>query len=91
VIERIAIFRDRYGLHPRSAHRIIQALAGVTATVTLEDVSSGGSAIDARSMLGLVGSGIRTGDRVRIRADGPDETATVEALATLLEAGVCHP
>ena len=91
MIERIAIFRDRYGLHPRSAHRIIQALAGVAATVTLEDVSSGGSAVDARSMLGLVSSGIRTGDRVQIRADGPDEAATVEALATLFEAGVCHP
>ena len=42
-------------------------------------------------MLALIGAGIRDGDRVRITADGPNETTVVAAIGDLLEAGVCHP
>ena len=91
MIERTATFRDRYGLHPRSAHRIGEALAGLACRVTIEPVEGGRSPIDARSMLGLIGAGIRPGDIVKVVADGPDEVAALEAVTTLLEAGVCHP
>lgn len=88
---RDVVFRDRYGLHPRSAHRIGEVLAGVATRVTLEDLDGSGSSIDARSMLALVSSGIRTGARVRVTAEGPDEETITARLGDLLESGVCHP
>ena len=91
MIQRTVTFRDRYGLHPRSAHRIQQALAGSTARVTLEAIDVGGAALDARSMLALIGAGIRAGDTVRVTADGPDESLVLDSISALLEAGVCHP
>ncbi len=88
---RDATFRDRYGLHPRSAHRIVETLAPLDARVTLERVDDPGRSLDARSMLALISAGIRTGDVIRIEADGPDADAATAALGDLFEAGVCHP
>jgi phosphotransferase system HPr (HPr) family protein len=85
-----AVFRDRYGLHPRAANRIRETAARHQSRITLEPVE-GGSAIDAGSMLGLVSAAIRPGDRVRVTADGPDEAEALAAMTTLLESGVCHP
>lgn len=90
MVTRDATFRDRYGLHPRSAHRIGETLAGHDARVTLEP-AEGGRTIDASSMLSLISAAIPAGTRVRITADGPDAEAAADALAALFEAGVCHP
>ena len=86
-----AVFRDRYGLHPRSAMRIQQTAARFTCAVTIQGLDSGTSPISASSMVALVSAGIRTGEKIRITGDGPDEAAAVEALRALCEAGVCHP
>lgn len=91
MISRDVVFRDRYGLHPRSAHRIQEALAGTVSRVTLEHLAAGRPPIDARGMLALISSGIAAGDQVRVAADGPDEETVLERIATLLEGGVCHP
>ena len=85
------MFRDRYGLHPRAARRIQASLEGLAATVSLENLDGTGASIDARGMLGLISSGIRNGDRIRITADGADEVAVTAVLGDLFESGVCHP
>ncbi len=82
-------FRDRYGLHGRAAMRISQLAGRFLAATTI--APPGGNAADARSLISLVSSGIRTGDVVRVAADGPDETEALAALRELLETGVCHP
>lgn len=84
-------FRDRYGLHPRSAMRIQQAAGGFRSRITIQRLEEGGSALDARSMISLVSSGIRQGERIRLAADGEDEAAALAALQALIEGGVCHP
>ncbi len=86
-----AVFRDRYGLHPRSAMRIQQAVAAFGSKVTIQGLDSRTAPISAASMIGLVGAGIRNGEKIRITADGPDEGAALEAVKALCEAGVCHP
>lgn len=91
MITRDVVFRDRYGLHPRAARRIQAALGSVDAQVSFEDLDGTGAPVDARSMLGLISSGIRLGGRVRISADGPGEVAAIAAIGDLLEAGVDHP
>jgi phosphotransferase system HPr-like phosphotransfer protein len=42
-------------------------------------------------MLALISSGIRSGDRIRITADGADELAAIGAVGDLLQSGVDHP
>lgn len=91
MIAREVVFRDRYGLHPRAARQIQASLDGVAATVSLENLDGSSSPIDARGMLALISSGVRSGDRIRITANGVDEAAALKALGDLLESGVCHP
>ena len=88
---RDVVFRDRYGLHPRAARQIQASLDGLAASVSFENLDGAGSSIDARGMLALISSGIRSGDRIRITADGADEVAVVAVLGDLLESGICHP
>lgn len=85
------VFRDRYGLHPRAAMRIQQAAGAFRSRVTVQNVEAGGAEMEARSMISLVSSGIRAGDKIRIGADGDDEVEALAALRQLIEAGVCHP
>lgn len=90
MVSATAVFRDRYGLHPRAANRIRETAAAIASRITLQ-AADGGVAIDARSMLSLVGASIRTGDRVRVTAEGADEEAALATMIALLEGGVCHP
>jgi len=85
------VFRDRYGLHPRSAMRIGQTASAFRSRLTIQRLDGGGSPLDARSMISLVSSGIRQGERIRVAADGEDEPAALAALQALIEGGVCHP
>jgi phosphotransferase system HPr (HPr) family protein len=85
------VFRDRYGLHPRSAMRIQQTAGGFRSRITIQRLEDGGPPVDARSMIALVSSGIRLGERIRVAADGEDEAGALAALQTLIEGGVCHP
>jgi phosphotransferase system HPr (HPr) family protein len=86
-----ATFRDRYGLHPRAAMRIQQTAAAFSAKMTVQGLDTGTAPIPASTMIGLVSAGIRSGERVRVMADGTDEADAAEALRSLLETGVCHP
>ena len=88
---REVVFHDRYGLHPRAARRIQASLEGLVADVSLENLDGNGASIDARGMLSLISSGIRTGDRVRITAEGKDEDAALAVVGDLIDAGVDHP
>jgi phosphotransferase system HPr (HPr) family protein len=84
------VFRDRYGLHPRSAMRIQQTVAGFKSKVTIASIESSGRPADASSMIALVSTGIRNVEKIRVTATGPDEDSTLEALRLLIENGVCH-
>jgi len=85
------VFRDRYGLHPRAAMRIQQTAGAFRSRVTIQSVTAGGAPVEARSMISLVGAGIRQGDTIRLAAEGEDEAVAVAALRALIEQGVCHP
>ena len=88
---RDVVFRDRYGLHPRAARRIQDALKSYTSSVTIQRLEGDGSSVDARGMLAMISSGIRAGERVRLTAEGPDAAEALAAIGDLLEAGVDHP
>mgnify|MGYP001595908047 CR=1 FL=1 len=85
------VFRDRYGLHPRAAMRIQQEAARFRSAVTIQGLASGGSPVGASSMISMVSAGVRTGETVRVVADGEDAAEAAAAIGRLMEAGVCHP
>lgn len=84
MIERTVVVATQIGLHARPAAVFCKAAAAQPATVTL--ATAEGDSADARSMLSVLGLGVRGGQQVTLSAD-PEATgaqASVEALAELL-------
>jgi phosphotransferase system HPr (HPr) family protein len=75
------------GLHARPAATFVKAAATFRSQVRIENVTRGSSAVNAKSLLAVLGSGVERGHRIRISADGEDEEAAIEALRALAESG----
>jgi phosphocarrier protein FPr len=76
-----------HGLHARPAGRLVQAIAGLDAEVTVRNVTSEGAAASARSMLGVATLGAYQGHEVEVAATGPDAQAAVDRVLALAEQG----
>ena len=74
-----------HGLHARPAARIVAALKPLTAEVRL---LRGDRRADARSVLALLALEAVAGERLGVRAVGPDATAAMAAVCALLEDAV---
>jgi len=84
VTRREVQIRNRLGLHARAAARFVQLANRFAAKITL---SRDGRTMDGKSILGILLLAASRGSRLTVSADGADETAAVEALATLVESG----
>jgi phosphotransferase system HPr (HPr) family protein len=72
---------DPSGLHARPAARFVQIASRFTCSVRIR--SESGEA-DAKSLIGVLGLGIRAGNRIVISAVGADAQAALDALTAEL-------
>jgi phosphocarrier protein HPr len=76
--------RNPLGLHARAAARFVHTASRFRARVT---VSRNEKAMDGKSILGILLLAASQGTLLRVAAEGEDEAAAVDALATLVESG----
>ncbi|WP_410587896.1 dihydroxyacetone kinase phosphoryl donor subunit DhaM [Amycolatopsis sp. lyj-23] len=74
--------RNDVGLHARPAAVLVRALSAFDAEVT---VRLGDREADAHSVLALMSLGARQGDRIRVRARGPQASAALESVKELVD------
>ncbi|MDX6714275.1 MAG: multiphosphoryl transfer protein [Baekduia sp.] len=79
--------RIALGLHARPAARVVEVAGRFDARITLTDETNGRGPADARSLTGLVTLGVRHGDALVARADGPQAADALAALVALAEEG----
>jgi phosphotransferase system HPr (HPr) family protein len=72
------------GLHARAAARFVHTASRFRSRVT---VSRDGRSMDGKSILGILLLAAAQGAQLRLVAEGEDEAAAVDALATLVEGG----
>jgi phosphocarrier protein HPr len=82
VIERELLVTNRLGLHARATARLVQLLSGFRCNVTL---TAKGREVNAKSIMGVMLLAAGPGMTLLLRADGPDETNAVAAVADLFE------
>ncbi len=82
MIERELLVTNRLGLHARATARLVQLLSGYRCDVTL---TAKGREVNAKSIMGVMLLAAGTGMTLLLRADGPDETNAVAAVADLFE------
>ncbi|GAB3544097.1 PTS hybrid protein [Actinopolyspora lacussalsi] len=81
-VEQELVLRNEVGLHARPAALLARVLTGLDAEVT---VTAGGNSADARSVLGVMGLGARKGDRIGLRATGPDAESALRRVTELAD------
>ncbi|HWP51581.1 MAG TPA: HPr family phosphocarrier protein [Clostridia bacterium] len=70
------------GLHARPAAEMVKAAAKFKSSITLE---GNGKKADAKSIILVLGLGLRQDDVITIRAEGEDEEAAVQLLVELVK------
>ena len=83
MIERRVTVVNAHGIHARPAAEIVKTAARFASNVMLE---KDGLEVNGKSIMGVMMLAAECGSEVTIRADGPDEQAAVDALATLIAA-----
>ncbi|MGO2053031.1 HPr family phosphocarrier protein [Arthrobacter sp. MYb211] len=84
--ERTAIIGSRVGLHARPAAIFAEAAGELPVEVTIAlEGEPAEDALDASSILSLMGLGAEYGTKVVLRAEGEGAEASLEQLVTLLE------
>ena len=84
--ERTAIIASRVGLHARPAAIFAEAAGDLDIEVTIARLGEPAEdALDAASMLSIMGLGAEHGEVVVLQAQGPGSEEALEALVRILE------
>ncbi len=81
--ERRVVVCNAHGLHARPAALFVQKAGSFSCRIQL--AKEGGLAVDAKSILSVMGLGVENGTAVMLTADGEGEGEALAALAALLE------
>ncbi len=77
--------RHKVGLHARPAAMLVKTANNFSSQITVENLSNKSDPINAKSILGILASGVQMNDRIRITAEGEDEEEALTALRDLIE------
>ncbi len=77
--------RGKVGLHARPASLFVQAANKFASDIQVLNVTTGGDAVDAKSILMVLALGVLQNHQIHIRADGPDADKAIAALQDLVE------
>lgn len=88
MVDTFVTITNRLGLHARAAARLVRLAEKFVSTLKIER-EDGSATADAKSILGvLLLAASRSGTRLRIVAEGPDETAALEAISGFFAEGL---
>ena len=82
MLEREVMISNKLGLHARASAKLVQLLQGFKSNAWLVHR---GREINAKSIMGVMMLAAGVGQTITIRADGPDESAVLAAMADLFE------
>ena len=77
------IIPNKRGLHARASAKIVEATARFQSEI---EVVKDGSAVNGRSIMGLMMLAASLGSEVEITAQGPDASEALKAILALVEA-----
>ncbi len=82
MIEKEIVVSNKLGLHARASAKLVQLVQGFKSTIWL---IGGGREVNAKSIMGVMMLAAGIGTPLTLRADGPDETAALDAIASLFD------
>ncbi len=73
------------GLHARPAALFVQTAAQFEANIRIRNITRDTPFVDAKSILGIMGIGVKQGHEVEIEASGEDGEEAIKALTELID------
>jgi len=81
-MSKIVKILNETGLHARPASQLVQVANKFASDVSIE---FNGNETDAKSILGLMGLGLKKDDEINVIASGHDAAAAVDAIVNLID------
>jgi phosphocarrier protein HPr len=78
---------DPVGLHARPAALFVKLASEFESDIQIRNLSDKGEWSNAKSILGILLAAVKQNDCIEIQADGSDEQAAVDQLASLVNSG----
>jgi phosphocarrier protein HPr len=78
------VVTHKVGLHARPASLFVQTAKKFSSTIKVRNVSTGGSPVDAKSIISVLTLGIMKDHTIHIAAEGSDEEEAVTSLNSLV-------
>lgn len=85
MIKHKVVITNPTGLHLRPAGTLCRVAMQYKSLITF---SFGTVTANAKSVLSVLGAGVKTGDEIELACDGPDEDQAMDALVALIETGL---
>lgn len=80
--------RNPSGIHARPGATFVRAAAKFRSDVRVANASTDSAEVSAKSLISVIGLGIRQGHRIRLTIDGEDEADAATGLRELVESGL---
>ena len=80
--------RNEHGLHARPSAILVNEVKKFTSKITVENLTRGGTSVNAKSLMKIVALGVTQGHRLRFVAEGDDAQAAMEAIGKVIAAGL---
>ncbi|MBR9856322.1 MAG: phosphoenolpyruvate--protein phosphotransferase [Gammaproteobacteria bacterium] len=89
--QRSAVVRNTYGLHARPGAMLVQAAKPFEADIQVCNLDGDEHWVSAKSLMQVIGLGVKHGHRLLFRAEGPDAEPALNALAEAVDRGLGEP
>ena len=76
--------RAKVGLHARPASLFVQTASKFASNITVQNLSTQGEAVDAKSILMVLTLGVLQNHEILIRVEGADEQQAAQSLGDLV-------
>ena len=77
------VVKDPLGIHARPAGLLVKEAKSGASEIVIE---FGGKSADAKRLLAVMSLGVKSGNEVTVRVEGPDEDSRAEELKAFFEA-----
>ena len=84
MVETELTLNNDQGLHARPADLFVRTANKFKSDITVRNLSTGSSDVNAKSILRILTLGVYSGHTIQVMADGEDETQAIEEIASLV-------
>lgn len=82
------VIHNKSGLHTRPGAVLVNIAKQFSSDIQIANVTSAGKPVNAKSLMKLMGIGVRSGHTIRVEATGEDARKAIEAISEGIASGM---